>query len=126
MLFSCQLCVEQLAALINDSIGVIATNTAAIQFAHAREKPWYIFIPYLMINLLHGSFICSNTCMYIFSCSFNSIALFSSEEKGKLFVPDAEEKRCTILSSKTGKLADIDVGALENAIKIFERPLALV
>ena len=30
---------HQLAALINDSVGVIATNTAAIQLAHAREKP---------------------------------------------------------------------------------------
>ncbi|XP_056699219.1 photosynthetic NDH subunit of subcomplex B 1, chloroplastic isoform X2 [Spinacia oleracea] len=29
----------QLAALINDSVGVIATNTAAIQLALAREKP---------------------------------------------------------------------------------------
>ncbi|KAF8041787.1 hypothetical protein BT93_A0399 [Corymbia citriodora subsp. variegata] len=29
----------QLAALINDSVGVIATNTAAIQLANAREKP---------------------------------------------------------------------------------------
>ncbi|KAF2301527.1 hypothetical protein GH714_025503 [Hevea brasiliensis] len=29
----------QLAALINDSAGVIATNTAAIQLANAREKP---------------------------------------------------------------------------------------
>jgi len=33
-------CVLQLAALINDSAGVIATNTAAIQLASAREKPW--------------------------------------------------------------------------------------
>jgi hypothetical protein len=30
---------SQLAALINDSAGVIATNTAAIQLANAREKP---------------------------------------------------------------------------------------
>jgi hypothetical protein len=29
----------QLAALINDSAGVIATNTAAIQLANTREKP---------------------------------------------------------------------------------------
>lgn len=29
----------QLAALINDSAGVIATNTAAVQLANAREKP---------------------------------------------------------------------------------------
>lgn len=84
----------QLAALINDSIGVIATNTAAIQLAHAREKP--------------------------------SIALFSSKDKGKLFVPSAQEKRCTIVSSKTGKLKDIDVEAVKNVIQIFEMPLALV
>ncbi|XP_047339151.1 photosynthetic NDH subunit of subcomplex B 1, chloroplastic [Impatiens glandulifera] len=32
----------QLAALVNDSIGVIATNTAAIQFAFARGKPWSV------------------------------------------------------------------------------------
>lgn len=30
----------QLAAFINDSAGVISTNTAAIQLAVAREKPW--------------------------------------------------------------------------------------
>ncbi|CAL5444214.1 unnamed protein product [Camellia sinensis] len=84
----------QLAALINDSIGVIATNTAAIQLAHAREKP--------------------------------SIALFCSAEKGRLFIPNAEEKKCTVVSSKTGKLVDIDVEAVKSAVQIFERPLALV
>lgn len=78
----------QLAALINDSVGVIATNTAAIQLAHAREKP--------------------------------SIALFCSEEKGKLFVPDAEEKKCTIIASKSGKLADIDVKAVKDALEVFK------
>ncbi|KAG7597201.1 hypothetical protein ISN44_As06g015960 [Arabidopsis suecica] len=85
----------QLAALINDSAGVIATNTAAIQLANARDKP--------------------------------SIGLFSSEEKGKLFVPYAEEKsNCVIIASKTGKLADIDVGTVKNAMQIFEGSLALV
>ncbi|KAL2936584.1 Photosynthetic NDH subunit of subcomplex B 1 chloroplastic [Bienertia sinuspersici] len=78
----------QLAALINDSAGVIATNTAAIQLAHARGKP--------------------------------SIALFCSEEKGKLFVPDAEAKNCTIIASKTGKLADIDVEVVKDAIRDFK------
>ncbi|GMH22160.1 hypothetical protein Nepgr_024003 [Nepenthes gracilis] len=77
----------QLAALINDSVGVIATNTAAIQLAHARKKP--------------------------------SIALFCSEEKAKRFVPDAEEKECTIVSSKSGRLIDIDLGAVKDAAKIF-------
>ncbi|KAG7992701.1 hypothetical protein I3843_02G140000 [Carya illinoinensis] len=84
----------QLAALINDSAGVIATNTAAIQLANAREKP--------------------------------SIALFCSEEKGKLFVPNAEGKRCAVVSSKTGKLIDIDVGAVKRALQIFDLSLALV
>ncbi|KAJ7009899.1 photosynthetic NDH subunit of subcomplex B 1 [Populus alba x Populus x berolinensis] len=84
----------QLAALINDSAGVIATNTAAIQLANAREKP--------------------------------SIALFGSEEKGKIFVPNAEEKKCIIVSSKTGKLKDIDVGAVKQAMQIFDMSLALV
>ena len=31
----------QLAALINDSAGVICTNTAAVQLAHARNKVRY-------------------------------------------------------------------------------------
>ncbi|XP_058114064.1 photosynthetic NDH subunit of subcomplex B 1, chloroplastic [Magnolia sinica] len=83
----------ELAALINDSIGVIATNTAAIQLANAREKP--------------------------------SIGLFSSEEKGRLFVPNAEEKRCAIISSKTGKLIDIDIQAVQNVVQIFEVSLVL-
>ncbi|KAK7294022.1 hypothetical protein RJT34_16905 [Clitoria ternatea] len=84
----------QMAALINDSAGVIATNTAAIQFAHARDKP--------------------------------CIALFSSEEKGKKFVPEAEEKKCTIISSRTGKLIDIDIEAVKNATQIFNLTPALV
>ncbi|CAN7098598.1 unnamed protein product [Brassica rapa subsp. narinosa] len=85
----------QLAALINDSAGVIATNTAAIQLANARDKP--------------------------------SIGLFSSEEKANLFVPDAEERsNCVIVASKTGNLADIDVGAVKNAMQVFEGSLALV
>ncbi|KAG9455868.1 hypothetical protein H6P81_000376 [Aristolochia fimbriata] len=83
----------QLAALINDSIGVICTNTAAVHLANARDKP--------------------------------SIALFSSEEKARLFVPNAEEKKCTIISSKTGKLIDIDVEAVKDAIKNFEGSLVL-
>lgn len=77
----------QLAALINDSVGVIATNTAAIQLAHAREKP--------------------------------SIALFCSEEKGRIFVPSAEAKKCKIIAPKTGKLADVDVEAVKEAIRVF-------
>ncbi|KAK7255108.1 hypothetical protein RIF29_28511 [Crotalaria pallida] len=84
----------QLAALINDSAGVIATNTAAVQLANARDKP--------------------------------SIALFSSEEKGNKFVPQAEEKKCTVISSKTGKLIDIDVEAVKCAIQTFNLSLALV
>ncbi|KAF8393027.1 hypothetical protein HHK36_021268 [Tetracentron sinense] len=83
----------QLAALINDSIGVIATNTAAIQLANARNKP--------------------------------SIALFSSEEKGRLFVPNAEEKKCVVVSSKTGRLIDIDIEAAKNATQIFYSSLVL-
>ncbi|KAJ1410029.1 Glycosyl transferase, family 9 [Sesbania bispinosa] len=84
----------QMAALINDSAGVIATNTAAIQLANARDKP--------------------------------SIALFGSEEKGNKFVPQAEEKKCTVISSKTGKLIDIDVEAVKNAIQTFNVSPALV
>lgn len=83
----------QLAALINDSAGVIATNTAAIQLANAREKP--------------------------------SIALFCSADKGKLFVPNAEEKKCSVISSKTGKLIDIDIEQVKSAVQTFTMPLAL-
>ncbi|XP_073001779.1 photosynthetic NDH subunit of subcomplex B 1, chloroplastic [Typha latifolia] len=79
----------QLAALINDSAGVICTNTAAVQLTNARDKP--------------------------------SVALFSSKEKGKLFVPNAEEKNCVIISSRTGSLIDVDVEAAKNAVKMFER-----
>lgn len=55
----------------------------------------------------------------------HSIALFCSEEKGKLFVPNAEEKKCVIVSSKTGKLIDIDIEAVKRAIQIFDVSLAL-
>jgi hypothetical protein len=30
----------KLTCLINDSAGVVATNTAAVQLANARDKPW--------------------------------------------------------------------------------------
>lgn len=57
---------------------------------------------------------------------FCSIALFGSEEKGKLFVPNTEQKNCVIVSSKTRKLKDIDIEAVKNAIPIFNMSLALV
>ncbi|XP_042432632.1 photosynthetic NDH subunit of subcomplex B 1, chloroplastic-like [Zingiber officinale] len=78
----------QLATLVDDAIGVIATNTAALQLANAHNKP--------------------------------SIALFSSEEKANTFVPNAREKRCSIIASSTGKLIDIDVESVKNAVGIFE------
>lgn len=56
----------------------------------------------------------------------NSVALFCSEEKGEKFVPNAEEKRCTIIASKTGKLIDIDVEAVKSVIPMFEMAFALV
>lgn len=55
-----------------------------------------------------------------------SIGLFCSEEKGKLFVPNAEEEKCVIISSKTGRLIDIDIQAVKRAFQIFEVSLALV
>ncbi|KAH9603303.1 hypothetical protein KSS87_004159 [Heliosperma pusillum] len=82
----------QLAAVINDSAGVIATNTAAIQLANAREIP--------------------------------SIALFCSQEKGKTFVPNAEEKKCTIIPSRTGKLEDIDIEVVKAALQVFNAAAA--
>ena len=58
--------------------------------------------------------------------NFCSIALFSSEEKGRIFIPNAEEKKCTIVSSKTGELKNIDIGDVKQAMQIFEESLALV
>lgn len=50
---------------------------------------------------------------------FVSVALFSSEEKAKLFVPNAEVKNCTVIASKTGKLIDVDVEAAKSAVKLL-------
>ncbi|KAD5507756.1 hypothetical protein E3N88_15459 [Mikania micrantha] len=83
----------QLAALINDSVGVISTNTAAVLLAYAREKP--------------------------------CVAMFGSEEKARLFLPNVEDSKFIIASSKTGKLVDIDINAIKNAVQIFEMPLAI-
>lgn len=46
------------------------------------------------------------------------MALFCSEEKGRVFVPPnaVEEKKCTVIASKTGKLLDIDVQQVINAV----------
>ncbi|XP_044485366.1 photosynthetic NDH subunit of subcomplex B 1, chloroplastic-like [Mangifera indica] len=82
----------QLAALNNDSTGVKATNTAAIQLATARQKP--------------------------------SIASFSSKQKGRLFILNAEHKKCTIVSSKTGMLADIEFHNAIYAMQILTELLA--
>ena len=61
-------------------------------------------------------------CFLVLLCS---IGLFSSEDKGRLFVPNAEAKKCSIISSKTGRLIDIDVEAVKSAVEIFTVPLAL-
>lgn len=81
----------QLAAIINDSLGVVTTNTAAVQLACALKKP--------------------------------SVALFSSAEKASLFVPHAKERRCTVVSSDTGKLVDVDVKAAIKAMKAIDEVL---
>lgn len=81
----------QLAAIIDASVGVVTTNTAAVQLACALKKP--------------------------------SVALFSSAKKASLFVPDARQKRCTVVSSDTGILADIDVKAAIMAMKSVEAEL---
>lgn len=51
--------------------------------------------------------------------------MFSSEEKGKVFIPEAEEKNCVLVASKTGKLIDIDVEAVKKALPVFDLALAL-
>ena len=51
--------------------------------------------------------------------------MFSSQHKGELFVPHAQEKKCLIVSSKTGKLVDISVEDVKKATKIFDVSLAL-
>ncbi|KAG6518454.1 hypothetical protein ZIOFF_021929 [Zingiber officinale] len=60
-----------LAALVDDAIRVIATNTAALQLANARNKPRHR-LKFMSIEMF-----------------FFSIALFSSEEKANTFVPNA-------------------------------------
>lgn len=58
--------------------------------------------------------------MMMFNCS---IALFGSEEKGRLFVPDAKEKKCSVIASKTGKLIDIDVETVKNSVDMLQGSL---
>jgi hypothetical protein len=51
----------------------------------------------------------------------SSVALFSSAEKASLFLPYAEDKgSCTIITSATGKLIDVDVEAVKKAVSDFE------
>lgn len=51
--------------------------------------------------------------------------MFCSELKGRLFVPNAEEKKCTVISSETGMLKDIDIDAVIQAMDIFYVPVAI-
>ncbi|KAG6492511.1 hypothetical protein ZIOFF_047474 [Zingiber officinale] len=46
--------------------------------------------------------------------------IFYEIEKANTFVPNAREKRCSIIASSTGKLIDIDVESVKNAVGIFE------
>jgi len=62
-------------------------------------------------------------CLFLLLCS---IALFCSEEMGNKFVPQAEENKCVIISSKTGKLIDIDVEAIKTAVQTFNLAPVLV
>lgn len=41
--------------------------------------------------------------------------------KGRLFVPNAGEKKCVIVSSKTGRLIDIDTEAVKSAVGMLDR-----
>lgn len=53
--------------------------------------------------------------------SFASVALFSSAEKARLFLPYVEDmSSCTVISSATGKLIDIDISVVKNTVKDFE------
>lgn len=67
--------------------------------------------------------VINHICLSV--ANFCSIALFSSELKGRLFVPNAEEKKCIVISSTTGKLIDTPVEAVLNAMQIFNESLAL-
>lgn len=48
-----------------------------------------------------------------------SVALFASEGTANLFVPDAREKNCIVVSSKTGKLSDVDTQSAVLALSTF-------
>ncbi|WP_340507240.1 hypothetical protein, partial [Escherichia coli] len=49
------------------------------------------------------------------------VALFSSAEKARLFLPYVEGKSsCTVISSATGNLIDIDLNAVKNVVKDLE------
>lgn len=45
-----------------------------------------------------------------------TVALFGSKEKAALFVPEAMAQNCRIVASQTGKLADLDIGAMVGAV----------
>ena len=69
--------------------------------------------------------VCSSWFLFLMPCSalcsFSSVALFSSAEKARLFLPYMEDKgSCTVITSATGKLIDIDVEAVKKAVKDFE------
>jgi hypothetical protein len=50
----------------------------------------------------------------------SSVALFSSTEKASLFLPAEDKGSCTVITSVTGKLIDIDVEAVKKAVSDFE------
>ncbi|XP_042401242.1 ras-related protein RABH1c-like [Zingiber officinale] len=52
--------------------------------------------------------------------------IFYEIEKANTFVPNAQEKRCSIIASSTGKLIDIDVESVKNAVGIFEGSKVLI
>ncbi|CAM8948036.1 unnamed protein product [Rhodiola kirilowii] len=87
----------QLAALINDSIGVIANQ--------------------------HGR--CS-ACYRSWQTEVGIVLCRKCERKAELFVPNIEESRCITIASSTGKLADIDVKSVKNATQVFDLSFAFL
>lgn len=65
------------------------------------------------MDRMQVSHSCANASQR-FPCS---VALFATSEKAEAFAPDPEARKVTVVVSKTGRLADVDVAQVAEAVK---------
>ncbi|KAG6476428.1 hypothetical protein ZIOFF_065669 [Zingiber officinale] len=103
--------------------GLLLTETITSPTMNLSERGYHM---YDEMEECYSAVHSGSLSSHVHSAMSTSIALFSSEEKANTFIPNAREKRCSIIASSTGNLIDIDVESVKNAVGIFEGSKVLI